>query len=541
MVAVWLQGLESPTFNLLTGLCNFSQILKLIIRKDGVLGPRSEGGRLGVMSSALKVLKERMADVNALDSAIAMMDWDQQTYMPRGGVEARAHHLESLSKMRHEMFVADETQKALEGAAKEATGDDAALVRVIDRDMKLSTKLPVELVARKAKLAAIAHEDWVAARSKNDFAGFMPTLEQMFDIAREEAECLGYTDHIYDALTDQYEEGMTAADWKKMYESIKGPQVELVKAIANAGPVDDSRLVGDWDKNKQSEFTEMIAKAVGFDFNRGRQDTAPHPFCTGWSVGDIRLTTRYKPYIGSAIFGTLHEAGHGMYEQGSPEAWDLTALAGGVSLGMHESQSRTWENIVGRSRAFWVRFLPDLQRTFPALADLSVDQFYKMINKVQPSLIRVEADELTYNLHTLVRFEIECDVLTGALKVKDMPEAWNSKYEEYLGIRPSTDSEGCLQDVHWSQGSIGYFPTYSMGNILSYQIWNSLSKDVKNPDELIAKGEFEPILSWLQKNIYSQGKKFTPKELIQNATGEPMNAKYYLDGLGAKYRALYGL
>ncbi|MBS1701465.1 MAG: carboxypeptidase M32 [Armatimonadetes bacterium] len=493
------------------------------------------------MSSSLDILKERMADVNALGAAMSIMDWDQQTYMPRGGAEARAAHLESLSRMRHELFTSDEVQKLVEAAAKDAEGDDLALVRVIKRDLELATKLPSELVARKSKLAAIAHEDWVSARTRNDFPGFAETLEKMFDICKEEAECLGYTDHIYDALTDQYEEGMTAAEWKKMYESIKGPQVELVKAIKECGPVDDSRLYGDWDKSKQSEFTEMIVKAIGFDFNRGRQDTAPHPFCTGWSVGDIRLTTRYKPYLGSAIFGSMHEAGHGMYEQGSPEKWDLTSLAGGVSLGVHESQSRTWENIVGRSRAFWTHFLPDLQKTFPAIADLSVDHFYKIINKVEPSLIRVEADELTYNLHTLVRFEIECAVLTDELKVKDMPEAWNAKYEEYLGVRPTTDSEGCLQDVHWSMGSIGYFPTYSMGNILSYQIWNSLEKDVNNPDELIAKGEFEPILGWLQAKIYSQGRKYTPKELILNATGEPMNAKYYLDGLGAKYRELYGL
>ena len=482
-----------------------------------------------------------MGDINALNAATSIMDWDQQTYMPRGGAEARASHLECLSRMSHEKFTSDQTQKDVGDAMKDASGEDVDLLRIIKRDLDLATKLPSELVGRKSKLAAIAHEDWVAARSSNDFKGFIPTLEKMFAIAREEAEYLGYTDHIYDALTDQYEEGATAADWKLMYESIKGPQVELVKAIQEAGPIDDSRLYGDWDKAKQSQFTEMLAKSVGFDFNRGRQDTAPHPFCTGWSVGDIRLTTRYKPYLGSAIFGTLHEAGHGMYEQGSPAAWDLTSLAGGVSLGFHESQSRTWENIVGRSKAFWVRFLPDLQKAFPAIADLNVDDFYRQINRVNPSLIRVEADELTYNLHTLVRFEIECAVLTDELQVRDMPEAWNAKYEQYLGVRPTTDSEGCLQDVHWSMGSIGYFPTYSMGNILSYQIWNSLQKDIPNTDELMAKGEFEPILSWLQKKIYSQGRKFTPKQLIINATGEPMNAKYYLDGLSAKYREIYGL
>ena len=238
-----------------------------------------------------------MGDINALGAAMAMMDWDQQTYMPRGGADARASHLECLSRMKHEMFTSDELQKDVAEAAVDASGDDKDLLRVIKRDLDLATKLPSELVGRKSKLAAIAHEDWVTARSKNDFNGFAPTLEKMFDIAREEAEHLGYTDHIYDALTDQYEEGATAADWKLMYESIKGPQVELVKAIQEKGPVDDSRLYGDWDRAKQSTFTEMIAKAVGFDFDRGRQDTAPHPFCTGWSIGDIRLTTRYKPYL----------------------------------------------------------------------------------------------------------------------------------------------------------------------------------------------------------------------------------------------------
>jgi carboxypeptidase Taq len=488
--------------------------------------------------SSLKVLKERMADVNALSSAIAIMDWDQQTYMPRGGAEARANHLEALSRMRHEAFTADETQSALDNSKPESE-DDEALIRVLKRELALATKLPTELVAKKTKLSAIAHEEWAQARRTNKFELFAPTLEKMFDICREEAECLGYTDHIYDALTDQYEEGASAADWRAMFEAIKGPQVELVKAIQAQGPVDDAILFGDWDRSKQSDFTEKIVKAIGFDFSRGRQDTALHPFCTGWSVNDIRLTTRYLPYIGSAIFGSLHEAGHGMYEQGSPQAWDLTALAGGVSLGLHESQSRTWENIVGRSKAFWSKYLPDLQSSFPELAGLSLDEFYKLINKVKPSLIRVEADELTYNLHVMVRFEIECDVLTGALAVKDMPEAWNAKYEEYLGVRPPTDSEGCLQDVHWSMGSIGYFPTYSMGNILSYQIWNALSKDVQNPFEKIAEGNFEPILHWLQTNMYSKGKKHSPKELIQQMTGEPMNPKYYLDGLEAKYREIY--
>lgn len=491
------------------------------------------------MPSSLDRLKDVLADVNALRSATSMMEWDQQTFMPQGGAEARAEHLGRLSKLAHETFIADETRRLAEDAKSEAEGDDAAMVSVVQRDLDLATKLPTELVAEKTRLGAIAHEAWVAARASNDFKSFATYLEQMFEIAGKEAEYLGYTDHIYDALLDQYEEGATAADARAMFEAVKGPQVALVKEVVASGPVDDSILYGDWSESDQKAFTEEIVKAIGFDFNRGRQDTAPHPFCTGWSVGDVRLTTRYKPYIGSAIFGSLHEAGHGMYEQGSPMAWDRTPLAGGVSLGLHESQSRTWENIVGRSLAFWKRFLPALQERFPQLAGETPESFYRLINKVEPTLIRVEADELTYNLHVLVRFEIECDVLTGKLAIKDLPEAWNAKYEEYLGLRPATDSEGCLQDVHWSGGAIGYFPTYSMGNLLSYQIWSKLESDLGSTDALIEAGEFDRILGWLKDKVYSKGRSVKPKELVLNVTGKPMAADDYLVGLSAKYRNLF--
>jgi len=490
--------------------------------------------------SALETLKNRLADFNALSSAVAMMEWDQQTYMPKGGAEARAEHLGILSRMAHEAIVADETKAALESASPESE-DDEAMLRVVKRDIDLRTKLPAAFVEEKSRLGAIAHEKWVAARANDDFSGFAPILEQMFDLARQEAEYLGYTDDIYDALLDQYEEGATAKDVRDMFEAIKGSQVALIQAITAQPQVDDSALYGEWEEAKQREFTERIVKAIGFDFERGRQDTAAHPFCTGWSIGDIRLTTRFKPYVGSAIFGSLHEAGHGMYEQGSPSNWDRTPLAGGVSLGLHESQSRLWENIVGRSRAFWSRFLPDLQATFPALAAFDTDGFYRAINKVEPSLIRVEADEVTYNLHILVRFEIESAILKNELAIADLPEAWNAKYEEYLGIRPTNNAEGCLQDVHWSGGAIGYFPTYSMGNLLSYQIWGALQKDVPDAEELIERGEFAPILGWLRENIYSQGRKYTPKELVLRATGKPMTAADYLDGLTSKYTSIYNL
>lgn len=495
-------------------------------------------------SSALESLRNLCYDLNALRMAAGLMEWDQQTYMPHGGAAARAEHVGILSRMHHERLTSDEFARALELAAREAEPGsvDAALVRVAKREYDLATKIPTALVAEKSRLAAIAHEDWVRARAGNDFASFAPILERMFEIAREEAGHLGYTDHIYDALIDLYEEGATEADCRRMYESLKPAGIELIRAI-QASPVkpDDSKLYGEWDEAKQSAFTQMLVREIGFDMSRGRQDTAPHPFCSNFSIGDVRLTTRYKPYIGSAIFGSLHEAGHGLYEQGSPMEWDRTPLAGGVSLGIHESQSRTWENIVGRSKAFWSRYLPKLQEAFPALAEFDLDTWYAAINKVEPSYIRVEADEVTYNMHTLVRFEIECEILTGKLAIRDLPQAWNAKYTEYLGVTPRSDSEGCLQDVHWSGGSIGYFPTYSMGNCLSYQFWNRLEAELGDTDAMMAAGDFAPILQWLQDKIYRHGCRYTPKELVQQVSGKPIGADDYLAGLRKKYGEIYSL
>ncbi|MBL8065037.1 MAG: carboxypeptidase M32 [Chthonomonadaceae bacterium] len=493
--------------------------------------------------SRLQNLKTRLAEINAINMANALMDWDHQCFMPHGAAEARAQHQGILSRLAHEMFTSDETQRLVQDSVSEcANEDDSAMLRVVKREIDQATKIPAELVEKKMRLSALGHETWVRARQTNDFNLFAPVLEDMFGIAREEAGHLGYTDHVYDALTDLYEEGATKAGWDSMFSMIKLPLVELVRRIKESGEQpDDSIFYGQWEDTAQAGFTEMLAKDVGFDFDRGRQDTAAHPFCTNFSVNDVRLTTRFKPYLASAIFGTLHEAGHGMYEQGSPGEWDMSPLAGGVSLGIHESQSRTWENIVGRSRAFWQRYLPKLKAAFPSFPDVPLDQFYKAINKVEPSLIRVEADEVTYNLHIMVRYEVECALLTGAIAVKDLPDFWNSKYEEYLGITPPNDAEGCLQDVHWSAGSIGYFPTYSMGNILSYQLWEKLCKDLGDVDALMSAGNFTPILEWLQSKVYRHGKKYPPAELMTRVTGRALDARPYVDGITKKYEALYSL
>jgi carboxypeptidase Taq len=494
--------------------------------------------------SAVGKLRHRAYQINAVTMAIGLMDWDQQCYMPPGGADARAEHVGILSQMRFDLETADETGRLIEDAEREAApnSEDAALVRVMKRSYNLATKLPSTLTAEKSRLGALAHEEWVKARKNNDFATFSPWLEKMFDLTRQEAECYGYTNHIYDALIDLYEEGATEADCRRMYDTLKTSNVALIKAIGDS-PIkpDDSKLYGTWDVSKQRAFTELIVKEIGFDMENGRQDTAPHPFCANFSTTDVRLTTRFKDHIGSAIFGSLHEAGHGMYEQGSPKKWDRTPLAGGVSLGIHESQSRTWENIVGRSRAFWSRFLPRLQEHFPALNNFDLNTWYSAINKVQPSFIRVEADEVTYNMHTLVRFEIECDVLSSKMNIKDIPDAWNSKYQDYLGVTPETDSVGCLQDVHWSAGLIGYFPTYSMGNCLSYQFWNCLTRDLGDVNPMMAEGNFAPILGWLKENIYQHGCHFQPKDLVQMVSGKPIGAEDYLEGLKAKYSEIYAL
>lgn len=492
--------------------------------------------------AGIETLKARLHRVDALYAAISLMDWDQQTYMPRGGGEARAEQVGILSGMAHEELVAEETQKAWQAASENGVDEDGrALLRVVRRQLDLATKIPAELVARKSTLAAKGHEVWVEARKANDFAKFRPVLEELVEICIEEAGHLGYADHPYDALTDQYEEGATAKGWQAMFDGIRAPLVELVQEIQAAPQIDDGFLKGAWDTAAQAKFTAGVIAALGFDMDRGRQDAAPHPFCTNFSVSDVRLTNRYNEVLTSSLYSALHEAGHGLYEQNSPAEWDRTPLAGGVSLGVHESQSRTWENIVGRSRAFWTWCYPRLRASFPSFPDVGEEAVYRAVNRVEPSLIRVEADEVTYNLHIMVRFELECDLVARKLGVKDLPEAWNEKYRAYLGIVPPTDSEGCLQDVHWSGGSIGYFPTYSMGNILGYQIWARLLADLGDVDRDIAQGDFSRILGWLREKVYRQGSKYKPAELVERVCGKPLDPADYLAGISTKYRGVYGL
>lgn len=501
------------------------------------------------MSEKLAELKERLGVVHHLDMAGALLDWDQQVNMPPGGGAARAAQGATLARLRHEMFTSDETARLLEAAAADSAGlpydsTDASLLRVARRDLDQARKLPTEFVSRLSEACSLGQGIWARARATNDFAAFRPTLETLVEMKIEEANYRGYTDHPYDALIEQYEPGMTTAEITRIFEEHRPALVELIAAIGKrADRVSDAVLRQELDFDAQRKFGLALIKELGYDFERGRQDVSVHPFATHFSRDDVRITTRFqKDHLNPALFGMFHEAGHAMYEQGVGADLGGTLLESGTSLGVHESQSRLWENIVGRSRGFWKWALPQLKAQFPAqFGQVDADTFYRAINKVTPSLIRVEADEATYNLHIMVRFGLETELLTGKLKVADLPRAWNDRFEAMLGVRPNTDAEGCLQDVHWSAGYLGYFPTYALGNLLSAQYYRKAITDHPSIPEEIEQGKFSTLLTWLQENIHRHGRKFTSDELTRRVTGEPIQSRDYLKYLTTKFGEVYGL
>jgi carboxypeptidase Taq len=494
-------------------------------------------------------LKAHMNDIVRLNQVAALLGWDQQVKMPPGGAESRAEHLSLIARLAHEMFVDEKTGKLLEAAEAEGKGldydsNEAALLRVVRHDYDLETRLSTKLVEAIARETTLAHEIWAKARDDKDYSQFAPTLEKIFDLMRQKAQALGYKDRMYDALLDQFEPNMKTAQVEKMFSDLKVELVPFVAAIFDRlDKVDSSVLRLHYPASQQEEFGLKVVKQLGYDMTRGRQDPSVHPFTTNFSVNDVRITTRYyEDYLPTALFGSIHEAGHAMYEQGSDQSLEGTPLAGGTSLGVHESQSRLWENIVGRSRGFWQYFYGDLQKTYPQqLGKVSLDDFYKAINFVSRSLIRVEADEVTYNLHIMLRFEMENELLEGKLAIKDAPDAWNAKSQQYLGITPPDDAMGILQDVHWSSGLVGYFPTYSLGTMLSVQYWDKALQDVPSIPSDIQQGNFSTLLEWLRTNIHCHGRKYWPAELTERVTGESIQSKSFMRYLKAKYSDIYGL
>ncbi len=499
------------------------------------------------MQDKLDELRKRLGQVADLHHASALLNWDHETYMPPGGLEARAQQLSTLHALAHQKFIDDKVGQLLQDLAGPAAeldpdSEEASLVRVATRDYSRARKIPVELQAEIARVTALAHSTWVRARAQANFAIFAPDLEKVIDLTRQKAEALGYEDHIYDALLDNYEPEMKTAQVKIIFADLKAQIVPLLQAIGQRMDViDDACLHGKFDPNKQWEMTLDALELIGYNFERGRQDKAAHPFTTSFSAHDVRVTNRIDgDYFASALYGALHEGGHGMYDQGIPVEWDRHSLGGSASLGVHESQSRMWENLVGRSQSFWRFYFPRLKQFFPGQFDgLEAQAIYRAVNKVQPSFIRVEADEVTYNLHIMLRFEMETEILEGKLSIADVPEAWNAKMQAYLGITPPNDAAGVLQDIHWSSGLIGYFPTYCLGTLLASQLFERVRLDLPDLDAKIERGEFAPLLEWMREKIHRQGGKHTPDVLIRRATGKPLEAAPFVRYLQAKYGELY--
>ena len=521
----------------------------------------------------------RSREMSVIGSCAAVLGWDEQTYMPAGAAAHRGEQSAVLAGLQHDRAVdprLGELLTTLEGGEIAAEGDSirAANIRQLRRDYDRRTKLPRSLVEALARTTSLAQQEWIAARKNSDFESFRPRLEQVLELKRQESRCLHETvmrerraasksahpedapapdagATLYDPLLDQYEPGAETARLRVLFEALRQELSPFVREIveasrkreSTAGRAKTSILERSYPVDRQRMLGESAAAALGFDFERGRLDVSAHPFSTGIGPGDVRATTRFDAHqFSDAFFGVLHEVGHGLYEQGLPVEQYGAPAGEAVSLGVHESQSRLWENAVGRSRPFWNYWFPIARRTFhEALHDVSLDEFLAAVNHVEPSLIRVQADEVTYNLHILIRFELEQALLTGDLPVADLPSAWNAKYAELLGVTPSTDAQGCLQDVHWSAGLFGYFPTYTLGNLYAAQLFSRARVELDGLDEAFGRGDFSTLLAWLRDKIHRHGRRYAPTDLIERAVGASVDHRPLMDSLRHKYGVLYGI
>ncbi len=484
-------------------------------------------------------------ELSCIHSVEALLDWDQETYMPRRAAEHRADQLELLAGLAHERLISDELGGMLSALEAERSDDPARAtnLRETRRTHDRARKLPTELVKELTRTVVLSKEAWVAARKSSDFPAFAPYLQKLIDLKREVADRIGWKSEPYDALMDEFEPGAKSADIQQVFDGLKPELVALVDAIRTAPrqPRLDV-LTRECPIDGQRAFNHHILTAFGFDASAGRLDVSAHPFCTGITPLDVRLTTRYdEKYLPMSLFGVMHECGHGLYEGGFEVEYTGTPMAAAVSLGIHESQSRLWENQVGRSRPFWEHFYKPLQEQFPSMRGVSLDDWHFAINNVRPSLIRVEADEVTYGLHIILRFDLERRMFRGELAVKDVPEAWNAGMKSLLGVTPPSHAEGCLQDIHWSMGIFGYFPTYQLGNLYSAQFFAAARRDLPDLDAQIAAGKFGALREWLRQKIHRHGKRYLASELVKVVTGAELSPKPYLDYLRSKYRPLYGL
>jgi carboxypeptidase Taq len=513
--------------------------------------------RRGWSVNAYKQFSEYIARVNDVLNTMNILNWDARTQMPSGGNVARGHQLATLSGIAQEKLIADELQKLLELAERETSslpedGIERRSLIAVREASDLFRRTPERLTRDLTQLASEAQQLWGQARAQNNFAMFGPALERMVALQRELAEVIGYTEHPYDALVNRYEPGMTLSSLNALFAQIKSRSLPLLERIrAMTAPRDDF-LQREFPLEQQRLFGLEVARAFGYDLERGRLDVSLHPFEISFTRDDVRITSRYQTnFLPMSLFGTLHETGHALYEQGvAPElsrgalTSDLGGLyaVGGASFGTHESQSRLWENLVGRSSQFLAHWYPRLREVFPTqLSDIDLETFHRAINRVIPSLIRVEADEITYNLHIMLRVELEAALIDGSLQVRDLPEAWNAKMQAYLGLTPPDDARGVLQDIHWSAGYFGSFPTYTVGNVMAAQFFEAARTQNPSLEGSLERGDYAPLRRWLTDQIYQHGRRFSPHELLERATGRGLDAKPYLDDLETKFSGLYGL
>lgn len=501
------------------------------------------------MDAVLRDLVGRLREVHDLRAAAAVLEWDQATYMPPGGADARGRQLGTLQKLAHEKLADDAVGKLIEQLEPWASGQPrasfgASIVRAARRDFDRAAKVPPAFTAKMADHFAASYTTWTQARPANDFARVRPYLERTVELSLEYGSFFPGSEHPADPLIDWNDPGMTMRSVRALFDALRVELVPLVEAICARPAADDRCLRGHFPRDVQAAFGRAVVTQLGYDFGRGRLDETHHPFMTRFALGDVRITTRYNQEdFGDALFATIHEAGHALYEQGTGAELDGTPLGEGASAGLHEAQSRLWENLVGRSRAFWTCFFPKLQSAFPAaLSEVSLETFYRAINKVERSPIRVEADEVTYNLHVMIRVELERQLLEGELAVKDLPEAWNARYRSDLGITPSSDAMGVMQDVHWYGGSIGgSFQGYTLGNVISAQLFEAAVRARPQIPEQIAKGDFAPLREWLVENVYRYGRSLPPADVVEQATGRPPTIEPYVAYLKKKFGELHGL
>lgn len=496
------------------------------------------------IKSKIDEVKSHIGEIEKINKAIGLLYWDMKTYMPKKSLDSKAGVLEYLSELEFKLTTGDKVLEFInffEDKMDKLDLVDRVMIETLKRNYDETKKIPKEKYLEYVGVSAKSEAAWEEAKEKSDFSIFEPHLEKVVRYQKEFIDYWGYKDNKYDTLLDKYERGITVEKLDIIFGELRDGIVELLNKIQNSNKkISNDILSGNFPIKAQEKLSKDVLTKMGFDFEAGRLDVSVHPFTLDMGNKDVRLTTHYyENEITSALLSSIHEGGHGIYEQGVSDLLEGTGLAGGVSMGIHESQSRFYENLIGRSKEFWTYFLPLVKENFESFKDISLDKFYEAINYVKPSLIRVEADELTYSLHIIIRYEIEKALINGEIEVSDLPRVWNEKYKEYLGIEPTNDGEGVLQDMHWSDGSFGYFPSYALGNVYGAQMLNKLLQERPDTFKEVSEGKLEGIREWLNENVHKHGCVYSPTELIKNITGEEINTKYFLEYLNNKYLSIY--